>query len=131
MENLMDIYVRKNQNKNKTEVLSGRIITDEKNHFEGIVGDEGNYQLVFGEITSEGKETIIQLSQPDNKESTISSINYKCEKLPGRIISGFGDNSGITLSPADLTRTVTQSEIIYVEKETRMATKSLKKPYIK
>ena len=131
MDNLMDIYVRKNQNKKETEVLSGRIITDEKNHFEGIVGDEGNYQLVFGEITSEGKEIIIQLSKQDNKESTISSINYKCKKLPGRIISGFKDNSGITLSPADLTRTVTQSEIIYVEKETRMATKSLKKPYIK
>ena len=47
MDNLMDIYVRKNQNKKETEVLSGRIITDEKNHFEGIVGDEGNYQLVF------------------------------------------------------------------------------------
>ena len=63
MDNLMDIYVRKNQNKKETEVLSGRIITDEKNHFEGIVGDEGNYQLVFGEITSEGKEIIIQLSK--------------------------------------------------------------------
>ena len=89
MENLMDIYVRKNQNKNKTEVLDGRIITDEENHFEGIIGDEGNYQLVFGEITSEGKEIIIQLSKPDNKENTLSSIKYQCEKLPGRIISGF------------------------------------------
>jgi len=128
MENLMDIYVRKNQNKKETEVLSGRIITDEKNHFEGIVGDEGNYQLVFGEITSEGKETIIQLSQPDNKENTLSSIKYQCEKRTGRIISGFGDNSGITLSPADLTRTVTQSEIIYVKKEARKATK---KSYLK
>ena len=131
MDNLMDIYVRKNQNKNETEILSGRIIIDKENHFEGIVGDEGNYQLVFGEITSEGKEIIIQLSKQDNKESTISSINYKCKKLPGRIILGFGDNSGITLSPANLTRTVTQSEIIYVKKEARMAAKSLKKSYIK
>lgn len=128
MDNLMDIYVRKNQDKNETEVLRGRIIIDKENHFEGIVGEEENYQLVSGEITSEGKEIIIQLSKQDNKDSTISSINYKCKKSPGRIISEFGDNSGITLSPADLTRTVTQSEIIYVKKEARKATK---KSYLK
>ena len=106
MENLMDIYIK--DPKDNSKKMYGRIIFD-NNKFEGIIGEEENYQLVFGKI----EDSMLQLSDSKNNE------NIYTVKRRRRIYIGNNDDSEIRIYPADLIREETPSEKAYVKREIR------------
>ena len=106
MENLMDIYIKDSKDNSKKKY--GRIIFDNKK-FEGIIGEEGNYQLVFGKI----EDSMLQLSDSNNNESIYAV------KRSRRSYIGNNDDSEIRIYPADLIREETPSEKAYVKREIR------------
>ena len=56
MKRLMDIYTKSDVAGHETR-MSGRILLDEDNHFEGIVSsiNKGNNRLVVGDVLSENQ----------------------------------------------------------------------------
>ena len=128
MKRLMDIYTKSDVAGHETR-MSGRILLDEDNHFEGIVSsiNKGNNRLVVGDILSEKDYGLVELTIYRTKGEEKPAIKLEAEKTKGTQFTGKSylktdhvmaecGECAIRVYDGEMIREVTQSEVYDVER---------------